>query len=146
MIPALDDADLLFVICAVLPNLPILPDLPPILPEATPCVGLMLLLEFVLIREREAVDVKGADETTGGIAAEVADVAAGLDILLVLAAVATSIGGGTYTGTGALLSNKASGTLETDNAIEDPAYASLPLLSKVSNIVKLGNILNTFSL
>jgi len=105
MIPALDDADLDLLIEAFA-NFPDFPRLLADMDGLASTFGLMLLLELVAT----------SDEDAAGI------VAAGLDILLDLLAGATAIGGGGAiigAGKGALLSNSASGTLETDNAIDE---------------------------
>lgn len=130
--PARDDADLLLIIAAfpAFPAFPLLLD--NIVAGFETVFGFTLLLELVATRGE-------------GITADV--VAAGLEILLVLTGtelVANVDRAGA--GTGALLSNKASGTLETVNAIEELVYASFPLRSKVSNIVIVGKMENIFSL
>lgn len=133
--PARDDADLLLIIAAF-PAFPTFPAFPLLLDNIV--AGFETVFGFTLLLELVA--------TSGeGITADV--VPAGLEILLVLAGtelVANVDRAGA--GTGALLSNKASGTLETVNAIEELVYASFPLRSKVSNIVIVGKMENTFSL
>ncbi len=51
---------------------------------------------------------------------------------------------GITTGAGLLLSNKLSGILDTASTMVAFAYASLPLLSRVSRILKEGNIVKTW--
>lgn len=46
-------------------------------------------------------------------------------------------------GGGILLSNKLSGTLETASIMVELLYASLPILSRVSKILRDGNIVKT---
>jgi hypothetical protein len=92
--------------------------------------------------------------TTGGITFDILDdfeaVVVGFDNagatgLEAIIGAGTGAGGANIDDTGGLLSNNASGTLETVMAIDGDVYASFPLLSRVSRIVMVGNIENTFS-